>query len=307
MKIPILLLSAFFILTACQSETTTRIETDLEPSPVRTAVMTSDIPQPDSTTRRLFEEVMAYARAENLHERPFGEIMQTIGLRFEGTPYVTGMLDEPEEETLIVNLTGFDCVLFIETVLALAQGIAQEDYAYATFADNVRALRYRDGVMNGYCSRLHYFSEWIADNENDGTIENLTDDLGGRLLDTQLTFMSEHRDAYPRLAENDSLFQGIQEMEADLAHLDIYYIPQDQIRTVYDRLQPGDILATATDIGGLDVSHSGLVYKGPDGSTGFLHASTTGGVKVSPDLQRYVEKNKRQIGIVVARPIDPRH
>jgi len=37
-----------------------------------------------------------------------------------------------------------------------------------------------------------------------------------------------------------------------------------------------------------------------------LHASPQGGVRVSPDLQTYVQNNPAQVGIVVARPLDPR-
>lgn len=64
--------------------------------------------------------------------------------------------------------------------------------------------------------------------------------------------------------------------------------------------------APATDIEGLDVTHTGLVYKGEGGSTGLLHASTSGGVKVSPDLRSYVQGVEKQVGIIVARPEDPR-
>ena len=69
--------------------------------------------------------------------------------------------------------------------------------------------------------------------------------------------------------------------------IDHFYIPQDQISHSYDQLQAGDLIATSTDIEGLGITHTGMVYKGEDGSTGLLHASTDGGVKISPDLQEY--------------------
>lgn len=274
------------------------------PPPVRPAALAAAVP--DSATAQRFRRVMAYARDAALHEYPLGEIMQALGMHFAGTPYVDGLLDAPPRETLVVNLSGFDCVLLVETVLALARGIAVEDYSYETFTRHLRDQRYRDGQMQGYCSRLHYFSEWIRDNERRGTVRDVTRALGGVRLEKRLRFMSEHRASYPRFATNDSLFQGIRAMETTLDDLDLYYIPQDRIREVYDGLQPGDIIATATSIEGLDVSHTGLVYAGPDGSRGFLHASTSGGVKVSPDLQAYVENNRIQVGILVARPVDPR-
>lgn len=274
-----------------------------EASAERTPVEAAAVPAPDSTTRRLFEETMAFARAERLHERPLGEIMQAVGLRFQGMPYVAGMLDEPDEEQLICMLNQFDCVTFVETTLALARGIRAQDYRYETFARHIRDQRYRGGQMDGYCSRLHYFSEWIYDNEARGSVKNITREIGGVPFDKQIDFMSTHRASYPRFAEDDSVYACIRQMEAGLADLELYYIPQDRIREAYDQLQAGDIIATATHLGGLDVTHTGLVYDHGDGTRGLLHASTRGGVKVSPDLQRYVQGVKQQVGIIVARPV----
>lgn len=296
-----LMLGLFLVLVGCRPEAASPDEA--APRMARTALPEAVVTDDDQAA---FREVMAYARAQNLHQRPFGEIMQAVGMQFVGTPYKAGLLDEPAEETLMLRFDGFDCVLFVETVLAMARGIAVQDYSFDTFAQHIEDQRYRDGAMNGYCSRLHYFSEWIADNEARGTVRNVTAALGGERFEKHLTFMGDHRDSYPRFATNDSLFQGIQAMEADLADLDLYYIPQARIREVYGALAPGDIIALATSIEGLDVTHTGLVYKDAQGQTGLLHASASGEVKVSPDLQKYVENNKIQVGIVVARPLAPR-
>jgi cell wall-associated NlpC family hydrolase len=274
-------------------------------SPVR-AASDASLPAPDPEDVRRFEAVMDVARKERLHERPLGEVMVAIGEQFKGRPYLAGVLDKPAEETLVCSLSGFDCVTFVETTLAMARAIRAQDYAYDTFAHNVRDTRYRGGEMDGYCSRIHYFSEWIADNQARGTVRNITQEIGGVPLDKRLDFMTTHRSSYPRFSEDDAVFACIQEMETNLADLDLYYIPEDRIASVYDRLQAGDIIATATDIEGLDVTHTGLVYDNGDGTRGFLHASTSGGVKLSPDLQRYVQGVKKHIGIIVARPVDRR-
>ena len=79
-------------------------------------------------------------------------------------------------------------------------------------------------------------------------------------------------------------------------------MPQDSIRGVYDQLRSGDVVALVSPVDGLNVAHTGLVYAGDDGGRGLLHASLDGGVVVSPDLQRYVQKIDGQIGMVVARP-----
>jgi hypothetical protein len=71
-------------------------------------------------------------------------------------------------------------------------------------------------------------------------------------------------------------------------------------------MQAGDIVAIATKIKGLDFTHTGLVYRNRDRSIGLIHASPSGAVKISPDLQTYVNQVKEQQGIVIARPTDPR-
>ncbi len=257
----------------------------------------------DSTVTRIFDSLMERARAEEWAKAPLGKVMMNVGEWFGGNPYVAGTLDQPAYEQLVVKLDGFDCVTFVESTLALARTITDESYSLPAFVENLESQRYRDGKLDGYCSRLHYFSDWIINNESRGHVRNITREIGGELLDKNIDFMTTHRESYPHLVD-DSLFAGIQEMEERLKDFQMYYIPQHKISSVYDRLQAGDILAIATDIEGLDVSHTGMVYKHEDGRAGFLHASTAKGVIVSPDLQAYVENNRRQIGIVVARPLD---
>ncbi len=254
-----------------------------------------------------FDRVMTLAREQNLSERPIGEIMQTLGLELRGAPYAAGMLDEPEDEELIARLDQFDCVLFIESLLALARGIQAEDYSYQGYLDRVEEVRYRNSdIGGGYCERLHYWSDWIRTNERRDVVEDITAQLGGQVLDKEINFMTTKRGSYPRLVASDSIFNEMKQVEANLADLEMYYIPQDRIADVYDQLQAGDIIAAATDIKGLDVTHTGFVYKPGDGSTGFLHASTTNGVTTSPDLASYIQGNRVQIGIVVTRPVDNR-
>lgn len=260
----------------------------------------------DSTARALFRHVMEAADAGGLASEEIGHVMQRVGSLFVGSSYVGGLLDASEEEKLIVSLDKFDCVLFVETVLALSQGIVAGDESFDGFVARLGRLRYRGGTMDGYCSRLHYFSEWIHDNEARGMVHNVTLALGGIRADGSLDFMSSNRSLYARFAKNDSLFAGVVAMEDSIAHLDRWYIPQQVIRSVYPQLRAGDIVAISTTVEGLDVSHSGLVYEHPDGRRGLLHASTQDGVTIADDLADYVLGNSATHGIVVARPVDPR-
>ncbi len=271
-----------------------------------TAGLPDSVLTPSDSTAQRFAAAMEHASSRATDTMAIGRLIQEIGLHFRGRPYLEGTLDAPDTETLVVRLDGFDCVTFVETALAMARGVTTGDTTYAGFARRLAGQRYRNGTMQGYCSRLHYFTEWLADNAERGTVERLDDELGGRRLADTLNFMSTHRSAYDRFATDDSLYACVQAMETNLQARQedrpVRYVPQDSIRAVYDQLRAGDIVALVTSIDGLDVSHTGLVYAHDDGSRGLLHASLSDGVVVSPDLQRYVQTIDHQIGIVVARP-----
>jgi hypothetical protein len=252
-----------------------------------------------------FARLMNEARAEKLYEQPMGSIVQEIGMKLVGSSYRAGMLDEPATERLIARLDAFDCVLFVEAALVLAQGAAVEDYSYEGYLRRLENVRYRGGRLDGYASRLHYFTEWISDNDRRGNVVDITSEIGGQPLPKRLDFMSRNRASYARFKTNDAVFAQIREMEANLREHEIFYIPQNQIRRAYPLLEAGDVIALATSIQGLDVTHTGLAFANEDGSFGLLHASLSGEVLVSPDLQTYVENNRVQTGIVVARPVRP--
>ncbi len=260
----------------------------------------------DSTTAASYREIMDAADAAGVAARPYGEIVQWTAEQLLGRPYVAGLLDAPEEETLVLDLTRFDCVLLIENVLAIARQIALGERGYDGYAAGVQALRYRDGEMDGYCSRLHYFTDWIRDNQRRGALADVTEQIGGEVFDKRLNFMSENRSSYPRLASDDVYACVVGTEQALAAGGRIYHIPKARIAAAYSGMQAGDIVATTTSIGGLDVTHTGFVHR--DGRrTGFLHASSaSNAVEVSPDLQAYVQGIRSQVGVVIVRPTDPR-
>jgi len=261
------------------------------------------VAQPEDIAR--FEKVVQYAKQQNLHDRSMGEIVQAIADNFLGKPYAAGLLDKSGEEKLLITLNKFDCVLFVETVLAIARGVALQDYDYENFVNRIEEQRYLNGKINGYCSRLHYFSEWINDNQKRQTVENITAELGGVPMNKTLNFMSQHRSSYPQMVKDEATYQCIVSQEAELAKTTVNYIPTNRIKSVYSQLKPGDIVAVATDVKGLDVTHTGLVYRNADGNMGLIHASPAGEVTVAYDLQRYIRRVESAIGIVVARAKTP--
>ncbi|MEO0846706.1 MAG: N-acetylmuramoyl-L-alanine amidase-like domain-containing protein [Cyanobacteria bacterium J06648_1] len=249
---------------------------------------------------RIVQQVAPYISQESM-----GKMIQQVSEQLLGAEYQAGLLDRSTQETLVISLQQFDCLLFIETVLAIAQNIAQPDSSYQAFTQKVENQRYWNGKMNGYCSRLHYFSDWLEDNQRRGNITNITSQLGGVDTVKKLNFMTTHRSSYPNLAKSDLNFECLARVEASLSP-NFNYIPTKNISNIYSQLQPGDIVGVATNIPGLDFTHTGFVYQQPDGKMGLIHASPAGEVVIAQDLQNYIENVKNAIGIVVSRASEPK-
>ena len=170
------------------------------------------------------------------------------------------------------------------------------------FGRQIERMRYRGGERRGYGSRLHYFSEWITDGEKRGLVKDLGTELGGAEDARPLRFMTEHRDKYPALAD-DAVFQEIQAIERTIRPRRV--IPTKRIAEVANRIESGDVLAFATAIPGLDVTHTAFAYRGGDGILRVLHAPLSGGVVevTRSTLPEYVAAIRRSTGILVARPL----
>lgn len=255
----------------------------------------------EADDRARFDDLMAYAARERLAERPIGEIAVALGQRLRGTPYVAGVLDAPARETLLAPLDRFDCVLFVESVLALARAVQDGDTTFEGYLARVEQQRYRGGTMDGYASRLHYFSDWVDDNAARDLAFDVTADVGGVPYRPRLSYMTAHRSQYPHLADA-AAFDAIAAVERRVSATERAYVPKARIRAAYDRIQAGDVLATTTTVAGLDVTHVGFATVAANGTVGFLHASPGRGVVSAPDLAAYLAGNRAQTGLYVIRP-----
>lgn len=250
--------------------------------------------------------VFSTAFEHKLIEKPIGDVVAFAGKQFLGAPYEAGTLDRAAAESLICNLATFDCVTLVENSLALARCIKENRLSYDAYRDALLKIRYRNGILNGYGSRLHYFTEWIADNEKKGYVRDVTREAGGVPYEKTIHFMTAHRGSYPHLA-SDSAFALIKTAEASLASHQMYFIPKDAVKRASARIKNGDIIAVTTSIEGLDVSHTGIALRSGKGVVRLLHASDPGdSVRVSgTPLWEYLSKHPKQTGIMVARPVEP--
>jgi hypothetical protein len=252
----------------------------------------------------IFQEIMARATAERMDTLPFGELVVRIGRPFVGEPYTPQTLELPGPERVVVNLREFDCVTYVESVLALARLIRERRTSFVAFTEELRRIRYRDGRLDGYPSRLHYFSDWIADNERLGLVRDITQDLGGRQVAEPVDFMSRNAGAYPKLVEDPALVADIRRAEARLSELTRYAIPQREIAAVADRIRNGDIIATTSTVRGLDIAHTGFAIW-IDGRLHLMHAPLVGrSLEISErPLAERILRIEGQDGLMVARPL----
>ncbi|WP_282048889.1 N-acetylmuramoyl-L-alanine amidase-like domain-containing protein [Maribacter aquivivus] len=241
---------------------------------------------------------------DGMYDGNFGETMVSVGKSFMKTPYVAKTLEIGDTETLVVNLHGLDCTTFVENVLDLSKLLRQDDLSYDAFVKNLEVIRYKDGKLDGYASRLHYFSEWIANNAEKGLLKDITGEIGGAEITKDINFMSTHRDLYPFLADEVN-YSKIKASENYLNSQAICVLAQDEIAKNEHLIQSGDIIALATSINGLDVTHTGIATREKDGRIHLLHAST-GSMQVEVSklpLADYLKGIKSNTGIMVARPL----
>jgi hypothetical protein len=251
-------------------------------------------------------------RAEGLvpPDALLGRAAARVGELAAGTPYEAHTLEAylrdragaAATEPLTLSLTRFDCVTLVEACLAVARASAGGAATWEGFGREVERMRYRGGLRLGYASRLHYFGEWIEDGERRGLVKDLGRKLGGVEDERPLRFMTSHRDSYPALAD-DVVFREIGEIERRLDDSPRYVIPTRRIPEVADGIETGDVLAFATGIEGLDVTHSAFAYRDDANTLRVLHAPLSGGVVevTTRTLPEYVAAIRRSTGILVAR------
>ena len=265
----------------------------------------------------IVQEKARWAVDEGYAGLSIGDLVVRIGETFIGTPYAPYTLEAPGEEGLVIELEELDCVTFVENVLALARFVqtAPDELLVARAGSRQRPffsliledIRYRGGELEEYPSRLHYFSEWISDNNATGLVRDVSQELGGVADAEPIDFMTTHPDAYRQLGEDPAFLTELREVEARLSAEPRYYIPEDRIAGVEDRIQDGDIIAATSTVAGLDIAHTGIALW-RDGRLHLLHAPLAGGVVQISEvpLAERIQRIGGQDGVMVARPLEAR-
>lgn len=248
---------------------------------------------------KLLEESKRYSQAE--------DVVSYFAKKFVGIPYVANTLEVNDEEQLVVNLRQMDCTTYVETVVSLALCVQNGQFTYQDYINALRNLRYRNGVIDGYGSRLHYFSDWIDNNENMGYVKEVQSPNPpfSAIQVLNLDFMSKHPHSYKALRISPYLVEEIRETEINLNGKKMNYIPKSSLANtslLRKVIRNGDILAIVTNVKGLDIAHLGIALWRKDGLH-MLHASSKQGrvVEDNNTLRTYLNGNKSFLGIRVLR------
>ena len=253
--------------------------------------------------RRIFRELLQSPHLSGTKALSSGELAVMVSRFFLGSPYAAGTLEQRGSERLVVNIRQFDCFTFVENAAVLAWLMRNGEAAYFRYTAALTQARYRGGRLNGYASRLHYFSDWLRDNQGKRILKDVTREIGGRPFSKGINFMTRNPGLYPALKSPD-VCREMHVVERRCSRRRLFHIPKRELKDFEDKILDGDMIGITTDREGLDVSHAGLAVR-IRGKVHLLHASQVQKqVVISREtLSRYLAADKSRAGIMVGRLI----
>lgn len=248
-----------------------------------------------------------YAENHQLAKLSINERIPLIARFFVDSPYKSNTLNVTKKELPVINLRELDCVTLVENVLALAFLREYDDNSTESFVENIVKLRYRDGKIEDYASRLHYSSDWLYEMQKQQLLTDVTQATGGIKHPQRIDFMTRNHTKYPVMNQDKTLIQKIKAIETEMNKRTYYYIPKGKVNEVSNKIEDGDVVLITTNIPGLDTSHLGFALK-KDNKTYLIHASSAGKKVMITELplEKYMENIKSQTGIMLGRVITPK-
>jgi hypothetical protein len=245
----------------------------LAPAVMPTSLTVPNVSVPTSVNaadRRVIQQVLKESQGYGtLRER-----LKFLSQRLLGRPYlIHPLIGSPSQpEQFVARMDGFDCVTYLETVLALAQAHDVESYL-----QRLRAWRYHNGEIS-YAKRLHYTTDWHRVNVQRGVLQDLTAQAGSVEITKTLNVLAG-------FAPQTQTFR---------------YYPKAKLNTVSRRLQDGDLIYFVSARKGLDTYHVGMLFRMGDEWV-MRHAARSKGQVTEQPLAEFFQQN-RMSGFMLARP-----
>ena len=211
-------------------------------------------------------------------ERDVKRRMALLARALLGRPYLCDPLGPGNPEKLVLQLQGFDCVTFVESVLALARSRTPGE-----FMAELVAMRYRGGLV-AFEHRLHYFSDWMRENQRRGAIRVRTPGAGSHPLALHLECIA----ALP------------------VKQIRFHVVPKREFSKAWRRIEDGSVVGFASLRRGLDFFHTGVLFWQESAMPGtrelvmFHAAKSARKVTVEP-LIDFLQRNRMR-GVAFAAP-----
>ena len=228
--------------------------------------------------------------------------------QFLNIPYVAHTLEVNPAEQLVVNTRQLDCTTLVETVTALTLCAHQGKRSWNDYLTTLRTLRYRKGKLDGYPSRLHYFSDWIADKTAMSIVKEIQSPNPpfSAVQHINVNYMSTHPDAYQALKAHPEWVSVIRQQEETLSGTISRYIPKSALKrntkALRQAVHDGDIIAITCNKKGLDIAHLGFAVWKKDGlhllNASQIHKKV---VQEPMTLYQYLQKHPSHTGIRIIR------
>ena len=226
---------------------------------------------------------------------------------FIGKPYVAHTLEVGDKERLVVNTRELDCTTLVETVTALTKCAYQKKYTYAAYRAALQAMRYRNGKIDNYTSRIHYFTDWITENSKTGLVTEIQQPNPPftSVQTVKVNYMSQHPQSYKALKTHPEYVPEIRRMEQRVSGQQFRYIPKARVgrsAELRQAVKDGDIIAITCNKAGLDIAHLGFaVWK--NGNLHLLNASQLHKqvIEEPMTLWQYLRQHPSHTGIRIIR------
>lgn len=163
------------------------------------------------------------------------------------------------------------------------------------------------GLIRGYTSRIHYFTEWITENTKAGIVHEIQapNPPFTALQQVSVNYMSQHPKSYEALKKHPEFVGDIRKMEQKVSGQQFRYIPKSAVgnsQQLRKAVNDGDIIAITCKKPGLDIAHLGFAVWKNDGlhllNASQLHKK----VVLEPmTLYQYLQKHPSHTGIRIIR------
>ena len=245
--------------------------------------------------------------AEAANTKDIGNVPLFFARKFLGRPYVAHTLEVGDDYRIVVNTRQLDCTTLVENVVALTLCLNENKLSFNDYLAKLTMIRYRQGKMSGYVSRLHYFTDWIEDNTDKGIVTEVgsPNPPFSAAQKVKVNYMSTHPEAYDALRKRPERVDTIRKTERAITGKSYKYIPKSGVRNtklLRQAIHDGDIIAITSSKAGLDIAHLGFAVWRSDGlhllNASMLHHKV---VEEPMTLRQYLMRHKSHTGIRIVR------